>query len=92
MIGFLAAVAAGSVLAVLTVRFAVCRWLFTPLLKIVRAAPVASFIILALVWIRSSQLPAFIAFLMVVPVVWGNVEKGLREIDGVCWKWRRYTG
>lgn len=47
-----------------------------------RAAPVASFIILALVWIRSSQLPAFIAFLMVVPVVWGNVEKGLREIDG----------
>ena len=41
MIGFLAAVAAGSVLAVLTVRFAVCRWLFTPLLKIVRAAPVA---------------------------------------------------
>lgn len=82
MIGFLAAVIAGCVLAVLTVRFSVCRWLFTPLLKIVRAAPVASFIILALVWIRNNQLPAFIAFLMVVPVVWGNVEKGLREIDG----------
>ena len=51
------------------------RQLLSPLLKIVRAAPVASFIILALVWIRTNTLPAFIAFLMVVPVVWGNVEK-----------------
>ena len=68
-------------LAVLTVRFRAADVLLSPLLKIVRAAPVASFIILALVWIRTNTLPAFIAFLMVVPVVWGNVEKGIRETD-----------
>ena len=76
-----AALAAGSLLAVLTVRFRAADVLLSPLLKIVRAAPVASFIILALVWIRTNTLPAFIAFLMVVPVVWGNVEKGIRETD-----------
>ena len=79
--GFAAALAAGSLLAVLTVRFRAADVLLSPLLKIVRAAPVASFIILALVWIRTNTLPAFIAFLMVVPVVWGNVEKGIRETD-----------
>ena len=79
--GRAAALAAGSLLAVLTVRFRAADVLLSPLLKIVRAAPVASFIILALVWIRTNTLPAFIAFLMVVPVVWGNVEKGIRETD-----------
>ena len=79
--GFAAAVAAGSLTAVLTVRFPLADTLLSPLLKIVRAAPVASFIILALVWIRTNTLPVFIAFLMVVPVVWGNVEKGIRQTD-----------
>ena len=77
----LVAAAMLSLLAVLTVRFRAADVLLSPLLKIVRAAPVASFIILALVWIRTNTLPAFIAFLMVVPVVWGNVEKGIRETD-----------
>lgn len=77
-IGFAAALAVGSVLAVLTARFSLLRALFAPLLQIVRAAPVASFIILALVWIPDDITPAFIAFLMVLPIVWVNVEEGIR--------------
>ena len=79
--GFLAAVAAGCAAAVLTARFSLARALLAPVLHIVRAAPVASFIILALVWFRTDVLPLFIAFLMVVPVVWANVEKGIRATD-----------
>ena len=79
--GFLCAVAAGSVLALLTTRFRLVNALASPLLHIVRAAPVASFIILALVWIKTNALPSFIAFLMVVPMVWANVEKGIRATD-----------
>ena len=79
--GFAAALIAGSVMAVLTTRFRVIRALFSPLLQIVRAAPVASFIILALVWILTDAVPAFIAFLMVLPIVWVNVEEGLRSVD-----------
>lgn len=81
MEGFLLAVAAGCLLSVMTTRFRAAKALLSPLLHIVRAAPVASFIILALVWIKTNTLPVFIAFLMVVPVVWGNVEKGIRATD-----------
>ena len=79
--GFVGGVLVGCVLAGLTARFEAARALLSPLLKIVRATPVASFIILAFVWLRTDILPAFIAFLMVVPVVWGNVDEGLREVD-----------
>lgn len=79
--GFAAALIVGTVLAVLTVRFRLLRALFSPLLRIVRAAPVASFIILTLVWIATDAVPTFIAFLMVLPIVWVNVEEGLRNVD-----------
>lgn len=79
--GFAIGVVAGGVLAVLTARFEAANALFSPLLKLIRTTPVASFIILAFVWIRTDWLPVFIAFLMVLPVVWGNVDKGLRETD-----------
>jgi NitT/TauT family transport system permease protein len=80
--GFAAAVAAGCLLAALTVRFRAADLLISPLLRTIRAIPVASFIILLLVWVRTDILPAAAAFLMVMPVVWGNVEKGFRSVDG----------
>lgn len=79
--GFAAAVVVGSLLAVLTTRFRLADMLVSPLLHLVRTAPVVSFIILALIWIKTDWLPVFIAFLMVVPLVWANVEKGIRETD-----------
>ena len=79
--GFAVAVLFGCVLAMLTVRFAWLRQLFAPLLHCIKAAPVASFIILALVWISNDILPMFICFLMVVPIVWSNVEQGIRNTD-----------
>ncbi len=79
--GFTAAVIGGTLLALLTTRSRAANALFSPLLHIVRAAPVASFIILAYVWIEVQLLPAFIAFLMVVPLVWGNVREGILSTD-----------
>ena len=81
VIGFLAALLCGTVLSVLTVRFSLIRALLSPLLHIIRATPVASFIILTLVWIDYDVIPAFIAFLMVLPIVWVNVEEGIRRTD-----------
>ncbi len=81
VLGFVAALLVGTVLAVFTVRFAALRAVFSPLLHIIRAAPVASFIILTLVWISYDVIPAFIAFLMVLPIVWVNVEEGIRRTD-----------
>lgn len=80
-VGFLVSAVVGSIAAVLTTRYRLADTLLTPVLRIVRAAPIASFIILALVWIKTESLPSFISFFMVVPVVWANVEKGIRQTD-----------
>ncbi len=79
--GFLAALVVGVVLAVLTTRFSLLHTLFSPLLHIVRAAPVASFIIITLVWIVYDAVPVFISFLMVLPIIWINVSEGIRQTD-----------
>ena len=79
--GILAAVLGGILLALLTHRSALCMALLSPLMTLVKSTPVASFIILALVWLGRGVVPVFIAALMVLPVVWANVTAGLRGID-----------
>ena len=79
--GILAAVLGGILLALLTHRSSLCMALLSPLMTLVKSTPVASFIILALVWLGRGAVPVFIAALMVLPVVWANVTAGLRGID-----------
>ena len=77
------------------------RELLSPLVAAVKAVPVASFIILALVWLSSRSLSFFIAFLMVFPPVYLNVLEGIRQTDGKLLEmakvfrvplWRRMRG
>lgn len=79
--GFLSALLLGILLATLSSRFALVRMLLAPLLGVVRATPVASFIILALIWLPTNRLPAFIAFLMVLPLSYSNLSAGLEALD-----------
>lgn len=74
--GFIGGIIFGSISAVLTTRFRLADMLISPMLRIIRATPVASFIILALVWIKTGRLPAFISFLMVVPRGMEQCRKG----------------
>lgn len=80
--GFFSAVAAGCLVACLSLKSTFLRAFFAVPLGVVKATPVASFIILALVWLKSSHLSLFISFLMVLPLVAGNVYQGLVETDG----------
>ena len=79
--GFLAATAAASLLAVPSYRFRPARELLAPVIACMKTVPVASFIILALVWLKSSQLSFFIAFLMVFPPVYLGVLTGIGQTD-----------
>lgn len=81
LIGFVAAAVGGVVLAVLTTRFRLVHTLLAPVLSVMRAVPVASFIFLAFLWIAADVMPAFIAFLMVLPLVWENVRQGILRTD-----------
>ena len=71
----------GALLASLTCKSSVASHLISPILSVIRATPVASFIILALVWLGRGNVPSFTSFLMVLPVVWGSVVSGIRAID-----------
>ena len=52
-----------------------------PVLIAVRSTPVISFILLALIWLRVEQVPVFIAFLTMFPIVCMNVIEGIRSLD-----------
>ena len=80
--GFIAACAAASALAVPAYRFRPVREFLAPAVAAVKAVPVASFIILALVWLNSRQLSFFISFLMVFPPVYLGVLTGIGQADG----------
>ena len=81
LLGLMWGTVLGCALAALT---ASSRWLDTilsPAVRVVRATPVASFILLVFLWTDRDQVPVIIAALMVLPVVWGNVTRGIRECD-----------
>lgn len=71
----------GMFLAVLMHKSRIAFALLSPFIKTVRATPVVSFIILALVWIGGGRLPIFISFLMVLPIAWANTLAGIESTD-----------
>ena len=79
--GFFLAMAAGIVLAAVAGHFHVVEMLLWPLMVSVKSIPVASFIILCLIWLTSSQLSIFISFLMVLPIVYTNMLQGIHATD-----------
>ncbi len=79
--GFLIGAVLGTLLAGLTAASAIADMLLAPMIKVVRATPVASFIVLVLLWVRTGWVPSVISALMVMPVVWGNVVRGVSETD-----------
>lgn len=50
-------------------------------LQAIKATPVASFIILALLWVSSRQLSVLISFFMALPILYSAVQTGLDAAD-----------
>ena len=81
LLGFALGVAVSTVLAALAESCPAADTLLAPVMQLVKATPVASFIILALVWVRGASLSVLISFLMVLPVLYGAVRTGIRSVD-----------
>ncbi len=79
--GFLFALFFGTILAVVSSLSDFIKMLFLPVLKLIKSIPVASFIILALLWIHSSNLSVLISFLMVLPIIYINVLQGIESVN-----------
>ena len=72
----------GALLAVLTRASVWADRLLSPAIRAVRAAPVASFILLVLLWTGRGRVPTVISAMMVTPVVWDGLSRGIRAVDG----------
>lgn len=79
--GFLLALCAAVVFGALAARFSRVRELLAPAMLTIKSTPVASFIILVLIWLPSRNLSVFIAFLMVLPVIYTSVLAGIQSTD-----------
>ena len=79
--GFLAGFLAGVALAALAGRFPLMEQLFGPMMSLLKAVPVASFVVLLLIWWGSSFLAVSICFLVVLPNIYLNTLEGLKSTD-----------
>ncbi len=81
-LGFLLAVAAGILLSLGAYHHVFLKEFFTVAMKVIKSIPVASFVILALLWVKARNLSVLISFLMVLPIIYTNVLKGVESTDG----------
>lgn len=80
-LGFMAGAAVGIFFGGISAFNSTFKLLVKPIIDIVRAAPVVSFIILALIWIKTGFIPVFISFLTVIPIMWSSVLTGIETVD-----------
>jgi len=80
-LGALLGLLLGALLAYLAAHCRALEYLLRPLMLSVRTVPVASFIILALIFLSARQLSVFISFLMVLPIMYSNLLQGLCAVE-----------
>jgi len=87
-VGLLCGVAFGIALAVVSNRFKSIYAFVSPMISVIKATPVASFIVILWIAMNGDALTVFIAFLMVMPIIWQNLIDGYdaidRQLDEVC--------
>ena len=101
LLGFGLGALSSAVLAVAAEKWEWVDALLAPVMQLVKATPVASFIILALVWVSGSSLSVLISFLMAqvfrlplgrrlravwLPAVLPAFRQGCSVALGICWK------
>ncbi len=81
MLGLIIATASGILLAVASNASGTFYLFISPLISVIKAVPVASFTIIALVWVKSAYLSILASFLMVLPIVYFSIYEGVKSVD-----------
>lgn len=79
--GFFAGAGAGLVLAAASARFPLLEDILSPPLSLIKAAPVASFVVLFLIWWHAERLSVAISFCVVLPNIYISTLEGIRSTD-----------
>ena len=81
LVGLLLGTLFGIILAIICKAHPAVKALFAPLIAIMRATPVATFIVILWVLMSADRLSILIAVIMVMPIIWQNVLDGFASID-----------
>lgn len=80
-LGFLLGLGLGTALGAAAAHFSLLRHMLRPYVLAMKSVPVASFVILALLWLTSDRLSVLVSFIMVFPVLYLNTLQGLLSVD-----------
>ena len=80
-LGFMAGLVLGSLCAAFSYRSGLFREVISLPVSVIKSVPVASFVILVLIWAGSSSLSIVISALVVFPMIYYNVLSGLDTTD-----------
>ena len=81
VLGIVIALITAVILSIVSYKFRIIHDFVSPLMKVARATPVASFIILIALFIGASTVPSVITIIMVFPIIWQSVYDGLSHVD-----------
>lgn len=81
ILGFLAAFFIGIGLGALAGRFRVTEILLWPWMLTVKSVPIASFVLIILLFVSSADISVFISFLIVLPIIYTNVLSAIKSTD-----------
>lgn len=56
-------------------------YLLQPLTITIKTTPVLAIILLAIIWLNTELVPAFVCFLVVFPIIYSNVTEGINSVD-----------
>ena len=76
--GFALGAVFGALGALASVRWRAIEELLAPVMALAKSVPVASITVLALIWLRASNLAVLVVLLVVLPLVYENTMQGLR--------------
>lgn len=80
-LGFLIAFISGIIFAATANKIQFVKDLLDPLIYLMKALPVASFIILLLIWAGSKNLSVVISFIVVFPMIYIGTLEGFNNLD-----------
>lgn len=79
--GFLLAFAVGILTGALSYAFPLIKEILEPVLAVIKSIPVASFVVLLLIWQGAENLSLWISFLVVFPNACVSTRNGLEAVD-----------
>lgn len=77
LLGLLVGFILGVTLGIVSYRFRLFNEVFSPFVSMLKSIPVASFVVILLIWAGPRMLATYISLLIVFPTIYVNVKSGL---------------